>query len=349
MGGRYLITLASLSTCAEPARAGAGVLRGHGLAVCDDGVVATVSAGGTAVADWIQSGRVLHPRTVAKWTVKSSGTPSNSSTDQRTAAAPPSTTMPSKAVKQRLAHERGQPCGRGDCEVEICRSKRAEKMRAKAAAAKDRQAQSHARGEPCGHGDCAVEICRNAKSRSKSKAKSRQSVGRVGAGRPTAMAARRRRELHAKMLPCGVPNCTEPECRRLAAKKKALNSSVGRREQPDRKARKRKTASVVAPVRPMDTKPKKEPVRVRSVAKKSSLKVMASPNEAPAPTKPPRKSSPKPIAPRSTLVCRECLRSKPLSDFPNPKSRRCEACGGQARSSSVRTVSGVAPGLGRRR
>ena len=52
---------------------------------------------------------------------------------------------------------------------------------------------------------------------------------------------------------------------------------------------------------------------------------------------------------KSTIVCRECLRAKPPSAFPNPKRRRCEDCGGQSSQNSVRTVSGGAPGLGRRR
>ena len=51
----------------------------------------------------------------------------------------------------------------------------------------------------------------------------------------------------------------------------------------------------------------------------------------------------------SVMTCCECLRTKPLKQFPNPRRKRCEACGGQPQSSSVHTVSGGAPGLGRRR
>lgn len=54
-------------------------------------------------------------------------------------------------------------------------------------------------------------------------------------------------------------------------------------------------------------------------------------------------------AKRETITCRECLQTKPLSAFPNPRRRRCEDCGGQPQARSVRTVSGGAPGLGRRR
>lgn len=38
----------------------------------------------------------------------------------------------------------------------------------------------------------------------------------------------------------------------------------------------------------------------------------------------------------SVMTCRECLRTKPLNQFPNPRRKRCEACGGQPQSSSVR-------------
>lgn len=47
--------------------------------------------------------------------------------------------------------------------------------------------------------------------------------------------------------------------------------------------------------------------------------------------------------------CRECLKSKPIAAFPNPRRARCLECGGQPEERSVRTVSGGAPGLGRRR
>jgi hypothetical protein len=47
-------------------------------------------------------------------------------------------------------------------------------------------------------------------------------------------------------------------------------------------------------------------------------------------------------------VCRECLREKPLSAFPNPRRRQCEDCGGLPRGTSVSTVSGGAPGQGRK-
>lgn len=50
-----------------------------------------------------------------------------------------------------------------------------------------------------------------------------------------------------------------------------------------------------------------------------------------------------------TKRCRECLKEMSPSRFPNPRVPRCEDCGGQAPSKSVRTVSGGAPGLGKRR
>lgn len=49
------------------------------------------------------------------------------------------------------------------------------------------------------------------------------------------------------------------------------------------------------------------------------------------------------------VQCRECLRSYKRIQLPNPRRRVCENCGGQPESTSVRTVSGGSPGLGRRR
>lgn len=49
-----------------------------------------------------------------------------------------------------------------------------------------------------------------------------------------------------------------------------------------------------------------------------------------------------------TKRCRECLKTKPMSAFPNPRRSKCDDCGGQPPSRSIRTVSGGAPGLGRR-
>lgn len=51
----------------------------------------------------------------------------------------------------------------------------------------------------------------------------------------------------------------------------------------------------------------------------------------------------------TTVKCRECLRSYKRLELPNPRRRVCEACGGQPESTSIRTVSGGSPGLGRRR
>jgi hypothetical protein len=49
------------------------------------------------------------------------------------------------------------------------------------------------------------------------------------------------------------------------------------------------------------------------------------------------------------VQCRECLRSYKRIQLPNPRRRVCEDCGGQPESTSVRTISGGSPGLGRRR
>lgn len=50
-----------------------------------------------------------------------------------------------------------------------------------------------------------------------------------------------------------------------------------------------------------------------------------------------------------TVQCRECLRPYKRSQLPDPRRHVCEDCGGQAESTTVRTVSGGSPGLGRRR
>ena len=52
--------------------------------------------------------------------------------------------------------------------------------------------------------------------------------------------------------------------------------------------------------------------------------------------------------PAKVITCRECLRSKSEHAFPDPRTRRCENCGGQPPSRSIRTVPGGLPGLGRR-
>ncbi len=53
--------------------------------------------------------------------------------------------------------------------------------------------------------------------------------------------------------------------------------------------------------------------------------------------------------PRTTMQCRECLREKPMKDFPNPRRRKCADCGGTPAGTSVRTWSGGAPTLGKGR
>lgn len=52
---------------------------------------------------------------------------------------------------------------------------------------------------------------------------------------------------------------------------------------------------------------------------------------------------------QATVQCRECLRPYKRAQLPNPRRHVCEDCGGQPESTSVRTVSGGSPGLGRRR
>jgi hypothetical protein len=54
-------------------------------------------------------------------------------------------------------------------------------------------------------------------------------------------------------------------------------------------------------------------------------------------------------SPALRLRCHECLREKPLKDFPSHGGYRCLACGGQERGRSVRTISGGLPTLGKHR
>lgn len=285
-----------------------------------------------AMADWTQSGRVVGARTSAKWVVKRS---------PGAAAAPaPMTRRDMKAAAKQariaVAHERGEPCGRGDCLIVICREARVIAKKEQAELKAQLQQDRHANGEPCGQRGCQLDLCR-------ASAKAAKTKGQQGAAavRPSkeAVVAARRKELHAKMLDCGEPRCTNPECVRLRAAKKTK-----------RKPGFTNTVSVSAPVK---TKPKRKPspatasAPVRASA--SALK-QVTPAQRPGATKPvaaPAKS--RPIKNPSTKVCRECLRSKPISAFPNPKVRRCEDCGGRPASRSVRTVQGGAPGLGKHR
>ncbi len=214
-----------------------------------------------------------------------------------------------KLERQARSHERGEPCGRGDCGIAVCREARLEIVRARAANKAKKRAYWHSFGKPCGQGDCTEEICRKARQAAKSKGKRKSDPVRTTTGRPPAMTAeeRRRREAHSKSLPCGVPGCTTPNCRASSPAK----------------AKTRAATPVPSKVRPERSQPSpKATSKAASTAKKP---------------------------PRGTMICRECLRALSLSAFPNPRVRRCEACGGQESSSSVRTVSGGAPGLGRRR
>jgi len=52
---------------------------------------------------------------------------------------------------------------------------------------------------------------------------------------------------------------------------------------------------------------------------------------------------------QAKVQCRECLRPFRRDQLPNPRRHVCEDCGGQPESTSIRTVSGGSPGLGRRR
>ena len=46
--------------------------------------------------------------------------------------------------------------------------------------------------------------------------------------------------------------------------------------------------------------------------------------------------------------CPECLREKPAKAFPDGRGKTCLDCGGRVRGTSVPTVRGGLPGLGRR-
>lgn len=54
------------------------------------------------------------------------------------------------------------------------------------------------------------------------------------------------------------------------------------------------------------------------------------------------------IASAARRTCRECKQKKPLEHFPQNRYR-CYFCGGQDPSTSLRTVRGGAPTLGKRR
>lgn len=229
---------------------------------------------------------------------------------QRT-TAPATSAGPKAAAKlerQAQSHERGEPCGRGDCALGICQAARREMIRARAANKAKVRDYWHSFGKPCGQGDCKAEICRKA-LQTTSKGKRKSEPGRASPQRPPALASeeRRRREAHSRSLPCGVPGCAESSCQGSSPQNKKAPAAA--------------PASKVA-----------RPQRAQSTSK-TSVKPAATGKKSP----------------RGTMTCRECLRTKPLGAFPNPKVRRCEACGGQESSTSVRTVSGGAPGLGRRR
>jgi hypothetical protein len=211
--------------------------------------------------------------------------------------------------RQARLHERGEPCGRGDCGLVICQAARVETLRARSANRVKEQEYWHSFGKPCGQRECTVEICRQARQATKSKRKRKPDPVGANPPAPRAMTAeeRRRREAHSKSLPCGVSGCAAPNCRAAS--------------QASAQARSASPASTAA--------------RTGSSQPSSAAAAKASTSA--------RKS------PRGTMICRECLRAQPVSAFPNPRARRCEDCGGQEGSSSVRTVSGGSPGLGRRR
>ena len=50
----------------------------------------------------------------------------------------------------------------------------------------------------------------------------------------------------------------------------------------------------------------------------------------------------------TSKICRECLKEKPISAFPNPRRAKCESCGGLPVDISVRAWRGGLPGSGRR-
>lgn len=278
------------------------------------------------MADWTQNGRVVRPRTTAKWKVTR---PPGAST-----APKPMTQLEAKVAARRAhadaAHALGKPCGLRDCDLDVCREAYLDARRTQLALQEQVQRDRHTNGQPCGRGGCTVDLCRATAKAQKAKRRAERAAKLSG---ESAVAARRR-ELHRKMLDCGVRGCTAPECIRLRAAKAARRTvaprASGTATRSLKPKQKRKSGTAGGQPRATSTSARL-PVAERAVTSTS------------APSK-------RGLSKNSTAkVCRECLRSKPISAFPNAKSSRCEDCGGQPASPSVRTVQGGAPGLGKRR
>lgn len=221
----------------------------------------------------------------------------------------------------------------------------------------------HDTQEPCRRGDCKLAICATAhraakKNDSKPSSESRRGAAPTGEEqwRGEARAEWRRAELHAKLLPCGLRDCDHAVCRK--ARQPTIARSSAKTAAPGRQGRQRPQTTSGKPVgsRVTPNKSGEQLALERAQAKHRSVAGTAGapgwkdgkiPKAAKQmKPKPATRAAPRPLP---TLTCRECLKTKPISKFPDPARKRCEACGGQPRSRSIQTLSGGLPGLGRRR
>jgi len=120
---------------------------------------------------------------------------------------------------------------------------------------------------------------------------------------------------------------------------------LGRSEpEPKRPARQRNTTSPASP-RPATAAGKAVPLRDAGSLMATALEARAAEKDAALQ----KEAESEARYLKGTVQCRECLRSFTRGQLPNPRRRVCEDCGGRPETTSVLTVSGGSPGLGRRR
>ena len=329
------------------------------------------------MAEWIPRGQVVKPATTAAWRVKRNGKyvsdtkPATSarrspgSSASNADSSPKLTKAERRARRRAEAHREGEACGAGNCEIPVCADAWRTQKEAAAANQAAQQAERHRKWQPCGIGKCDVSVCAQA-HRSKLAAKRSRadehgattSPHRRSASSPTR--EQRRAELHGKGLSCGQPGCKDLVCQTARRKRKPTPPPPTPPPKP-RNTKKRPSKKRTASPAPLVAKgaPSGTSLITSRPPQQNSQQPVARTQPDPGPAATKHEATQEKTSRRSqnqnqkqsakTMTCRECLRTKSINAFPDPSRRRCGACGGQPRSRSVRTVSGGAPGLGKRR
>lgn len=320
------------------------------------------------MSDWLPAKPVVKPSSKAAWKVKRNGrtVPQEALDAEKKRSKAGRTQLTSH--EQAELHARGEPCRVPICTLPICVAARdstsnaqhrpkpappksTQTRSASLATARQRRIELHAKGLPCGQPRCKKPACKQpkvtkparkpSKSRAKAMAKAKQTrrsfapvlhakalpMGPTGKKSGTELALERAQAKHRKQQ-------AHPEATEAAAARSGVAESGAAKSGTTKSGTISTTRAAVGP--------HDDGTATDESASTPKKKATPASRQRSVPKSPTKKRKPE------TKQCRECLKIKPLSEFPNQRISRCEACGVRPPSRSVRTVSGGAPGLGKR-